>query len=30
MNRMGLQLVDDPRKIALLAAVYESIGQAGR
>ncbi len=29
MNRMGRQLVDDPRKMAVLEAVYESIGRTG-
>jgi len=28
MNRMGMNLVDDPRKMALVAAVYQSLGQA--
>ena len=28
MNRMGMQLVDDPRKMALLEALYESLGRA--
>jgi CubicO group peptidase (beta-lactamase class C family) len=28
MNRMGLNLVDDPRKMALLDALYRSIGRA--
>jgi hypothetical protein len=26
MNRMGLNLVDDPRKMALVSAVYQSLG----
>jgi CubicO group peptidase (beta-lactamase class C family) len=28
MNRMGMNLVDDPRKMALIAAVYRSLGKA--
>jgi CubicO group peptidase (beta-lactamase class C family) len=28
MNRMGMNLADDPRKMALINAVYESIGAA--
>jgi CubicO group peptidase (beta-lactamase class C family) len=28
MNRMGLNLVDDPRKMALVSAVYQSLGAA--
>ena len=26
MNRMGMNLVDDPRKMALIDAVYRSLG----
>jgi hypothetical protein len=25
MNRMGMNLVDDPRKMAIIAGVYESL-----
>jgi CubicO group peptidase (beta-lactamase class C family) len=28
MNRMGMQLIDDPRKMAVVDAVYKSTGQA--
>jgi CubicO group peptidase (beta-lactamase class C family) len=28
MNRMGMNLVDDPRKMALIDGIYRSIGQA--
>jgi CubicO group peptidase (beta-lactamase class C family) len=28
MNRMGLNLVDDPRKMALVSAIYQSLGAA--
>jgi hypothetical protein len=27
MNRMGMNLVDDPRKMALVNALYESRGR---
>jgi hypothetical protein len=28
MNRMGMNLVDDPRKTALVSAIYRSLGDA--
>ena len=28
MNRMGLNLVDDPRKMALVSAIYQSLSAA--